>query len=176
MNTPILETDRIILRPLNLQDAEAVYNNWASDPEVAKFLRWSAHDSIDVTIWWLGEEEKDFSCEKSFNWGFVLKETGELIGSGGLHFSEEKNMFELGYCLAKKYWGLGLATEASRAFLDFAKNTLKQTHLFSGHAKDNVASGAVIKKLGFVLTGSGEYTCFDGVRKFESYEYELVLL
>lgn len=57
MKTPILETERLILRPLIVEDAWEVFNNWTSDPEVAKFMRWSTHENAEVTKEWLKEVE-----------------------------------------------------------------------------------------------------------------------
>jgi hypothetical protein len=75
----------------------------------------------------------------------------------------------------KKQWGLGLTTEAGKAMIDFAFNQLKQTTLFVCHAKDNIGSGKVIEKLGFVYQGDGEYSSLDGKEIFESREYLLTV-
>ena len=173
MLTPTLETRRIILRPLQISDAQAAYNNWTSDPEVAKYMRWSAHKSIDVTIEWLSLEQKNLSDKNIYGWGLVLKESGELFGSGGIFYNKEQEMFEPGYCLMKKCWGMGLATEAARAMIDFAIQQLGVTSVFVLHAKENLASGRVIEKLGFTRIGEGSYKSFDGLREFESWEYIL---
>ena len=58
MNTPILETKRLLLRPMKASDAEEVFRNWTSDPEVAKFMRWSTHENVEVTREWLQSEEE----------------------------------------------------------------------------------------------------------------------
>ena len=81
MKTPILESKRIILRPLTIDDAENIYRSWTSDPEVAKFMMWDTHKSIDDTIEWLKIEVENVHKEGLYNWGFVLKETGDLFGS-----------------------------------------------------------------------------------------------
>lgn len=47
--TQIIQTDRLLLRPFRMEDARAMYDNWASDPEVTKYLSWPAHDSPAVT-------------------------------------------------------------------------------------------------------------------------------
>lgn len=113
--------------------------------------------------------------ESNYNWGFVLKENGEIFGSGSLVRNEEHGMFELGYNIMKKYWNQGLTTEASRAIVNFAANVLGVRSLFAAHAKDNTASGRVMEKLGFVYQRDGEITCFDGKRKFAVREYLLTI-
>ena len=174
MKTPILETERLILRPLCVNDAEDIYKNWTSDPEVARFMRWELHKDISETREWLSAEEQCVESDSVYNWGFVLKETEELIGSGGLVFIESKGMYELGYNIMKKYWGKGLATEASHMIIDFAKKELNQKQFYCCHAKDNPASGKVMMKVGFKYQNDGVYYSWNRERKFESKEYLLV--
>ena len=173
MRTPILETKRLILRPLSVDDAEVIYKNWTSDPDVAKFMRWERHKDVSETREWLSAEEEWVESNEVYSWGFVLKETGELIGSGGLVFIETKGMYELGYNVMKKYWGLGIATEASEKIMEYGINELKQKQFYCCHAKDNPASGKVMMKVGFVYQNDGEYFSWDKTRRFECKEYIL---
>ena len=126
MKTPILATERLLLRPLTVDDAESAFANWTSDPDVAKFMRWELHKSISETREWLLSEETLIESDRVYNWGFILKETGELIGSGGLVFVDSKDMYELGYNMMRKYWRKGLTTEAANAIIGFGKNKLMQ--------------------------------------------------
>ncbi len=174
MNTPILESDRIILRPLSINDAEQIYKNWTSDVEVAKFMIWDIHKSINDTIDWLKVEEQNINSEKHYTWGFVLKETGELFGSGGINYKEELDCYELGYNIMKKYWGRGLTTEAGKVILDFAISALGEKKFFCRHAIDNIGSQKVMTKLGFTYYGDGSYTSFSGQKNFLSKDYYLI--
>lgn len=58
-----METERLILRPLAVSDAETVFTNWISDPDVAEFMRWELHKSVFETQEWLASEEKLFESE-----------------------------------------------------------------------------------------------------------------
>ncbi len=173
MKTPILETNRLILRPLKLEDAETIFQNWTSDPEVAKFMRWNTHENVTVTKEWIQSEVDCIENDTVYNFGFVLKDTGELIGSGGLVLIEEKGIFELGYNLMKKYWGQGLATEASEEIVKFGIQELKQTQFFCCHAKNNPASGRVMEKVGFKYQDDSIYYSWDKSKKFECKNYLL---
>jgi ribosomal-protein-alanine N-acetyltransferase len=175
MNTPILETKRILLRPLSAADAETIYKNWTSDPEVAEYMRWNLHRSVEETVEWLAAEEAAVDSETNYTWGFVLKENGELFGSGGIVYDELPEMFHLGYNIMKKYWSRGFVTEASKAIIDFASRELGLTSLYAAHAKGNPASGRVMEKLGFIYHNDCSYTSFDGQRTYESREYILNL-
>ena len=173
MKVPVLETERLLLRPLSLEDAEEIFQNWASDPEVARFMRWNTHQSVEDTREWLRSELDDPLSPSCYDWGFVCKTDGRLIGSGGLVFQEQKGMYELGYNLMKKYWNQGLATEAAREIVRYALEDLGQTQLFCCHAKENPASGRVMEKAGFVYQQDGEYSKLDNSRHFETKEYIL---
>lgn len=173
MNTPIIETARILLRLLKTADAETIYNNWASDPDVARYMNWNLHQSVRDTVEWLTIEEENVLKETNYTWGFVFKENNELIGSGGLNYNEEQKMFELGYNIMKKYWNLGLTTEASKVIIAFAVQNLGVDSFLGRHAKANPASGKVMEKLGFIYQKDGSYSSFDGQRSFECREYTL---
>lgn len=167
----IIETERLILRPLIEEDAEEAFKNWTGDPEVAKFMRWDVHKSVDETREWI-KSEVDMAKEGGlYDWAFVLKETGELIGSGGFIFSEDAGLYELGYNIMKKYWNRGYATEAAQAIVKFAVNELKLKKLYCCHAKDNTASGRVMEKAGFVYWRDGSYESRDGNKKYACREY-----
>lgn len=171
MKTPVIETERLILRPLKIEDAEAIFESWGSDPEVARFMRWNLHKNIEETKEWLVSEEAAEMGDTVFNWGFVLKENKRLIGCGGLIYSQKHQMYEIGYNLARDCWGKGFATEAAKRIVEFAKDELKTKQLFATHAIDNVASEKIIKKIGFTYMNEGTYTSFDGSRVFQSKEY-----
>jgi len=172
--TVFLETERLILRGLKLEDAPTVFNNWTSDREVAKFMRWDAHANIEVTKKWMRECEESIYDKTHYDWGIVLKETNEPIGSIGAFLNaEEPNRYEVGYGLGKKYWGYGYSTEALKCVMDFLVNRVGVKHFICLHAKDNLASGAVMRHAGFVYIKDGTYQSFDGLRKFNSKVYYL---
>lgn len=173
MTVPVLETARVILRPLRISDASAAYKNWASDPDVARFMRWSTHKSVSETILWLASEEAAMERGNHYGWGFVLKDSMELFGSGGLTYSKEREMFELGYNIMKRHWNMGLTSEAARAIVTFAEKSIGVPALFAVHAKENIMSGKVLEKLGFIYQNDSEYESFDGKETFPCREYLL---
>lgn len=170
MKTPILETERLILRPLCVSDAEEVYHNWTSDPEVAKFMVWSLHENIEVTRKWLKSVEEETDSEKSYTWGFERKCDHMLIGSGGIYYIKDRGMFTVGYNIMKLCWHQGYTSETAAKILEFAIKELQQKKLFAYHAKDNINSGKVMEKVGFRYSGDTEYKSMDG-RHVEAREY-----
>jgi ribosomal-protein-alanine N-acetyltransferase len=177
----IIETKRLVLRPLILADAEKAYYGWTGDTEIAKYVSWLPHHTIDDTIVWLKEIEwkqdntGDITLNDNYIWGFVLKETGELFGSGGLIWKEGCQLFQVGYNIMKSHWNHGYTTEAMRAILNFAAMNLRIKRVAGGHAKENLASAKVIEKLGFVYDRDDVTPHVDGIRHFDSREYYLDL-
>ena len=177
----IIETERLMLRPLTLADAETAYHGWTGDPEVAQHVSWLPHHSIDDTVEWLSEIEwkydpkGNFLPNDNYIWGFVLKETGELFGSGGLIWEDDWQLFQVGYNIMKSHWNRGYTTEAMKAILQFAADDLGIKKVAGGHAKENHGSAKVLEKLGFVYDRDDITPHVDGTRFFDSREYYLEL-
>lgn len=173
MITPYLHSPRLCLRPLSVLDSEIIYQHWTSDPEVAKFMRWEPHTSVEETIAWLQEEETQLQG-RNFTWGFELDITGQLIGSGCLQWNNRMDCYELGFNLMKRYWNQGYTTEACNKMLYFAQKQ-KQYHFYACHDQENLASQRVLEKLGFQFTTTGVLIDFSGYRRYYTREYSLDL-
>ena len=173
MITPVIETQRMILRPLSLADSSDIYERWTSDKRVAKYVSWSTHASIEDTKQWLAMEEKNVYDDHTYQWGFTFKDTGYLFGSGGIHFNAEEHVYELGYNIMHKYWNQGLTTEAAKAIIHFGVTQLGIKEFIAWHAVDNPASGAVMKKCGFIYVRNKIHTKFDGITTYEARVHRL---
>lgn len=171
MTTPILQTERLILRPLTTKDAEYIYKTWTSDPRVAKYMLYTTHQNSKVTFEWLKTVEDNLDGD-NYDWGFELKATGCLIGSGGLYLNDDKS-YTIGYNFAFDYWHQGFATEAAKAFVEFAKS-IGIKKLISRHAIPNIYSGKVMQKIGMHCLGETTMTRFNG-EVFPAIKYELDL-
>lgn len=171
METPILETERLILRPITLADADEVFAGWTSDPDVTRYMSYSTHENIEVTRAWLKSVEENQALDTSFDWGFVRKTDGKLIGSGGIYYKEKSGMFELGYNIMKDCWHQGYTTEAAREMVRFAVEELGQTRLYCGHVAENINSGKVMMKVGFRRVGQRPWESLDGTKHYECYDY-----
>lgn len=146
----IIETERLILRKPRLSDAEAMFNNWASDTEVTKFLSWNPHGSVEVTKKLLSIWTKEAEDPNVFRFFITIKGSDEPWGSIDV-VKIHDGAPEIGYCLSSKKWNKGYMTEACKALIDY---------LFSlGYKKvtiraneDNIGSNRVIQKCGLKLT------------------------
>jgi len=175
IKTPDLETERMILRPLSLSDAEQIFNCWTTDEDVARYMVWDIHENVEDTIEWLKLEEANLLSNKNYTWGMVLKENNELFGTIGLNYKDEEKCFSLGYNIAKKYWRNDLTTEAGRKVLEFGVKDLGQKKFFCRHAVENIGSMKVMTKLGFKYAKDGEYSSFSGKKHFKSKDYYLII-
>ena len=163
-----IETERLILRTVTVDDAEAIYV-WASDTDVNKYLMYTLHKDINVTREWL--KTRDINGKEEFDLGFVLKETGELIGQGGLVYREELDAWEIGYNLRKDYWGQGLVPEAIQAIIEYVDKEKGIRASVGEFAKENSKSRRVMEKLGMTFWKDSQYSKLDGSETFDSCKY-----
>lgn len=175
MNTPILETTRLLLRPFCEDDAQDVFNCWESDPDVSKYMFWCSHNDIEKTKEWVKYEIGQISSNTWYRWAVTEKQTGVLMGTGLIYFEPEYSLFEVGYNFGKQFWGQGFATEAMGEIINFAKNNLQIRELVGRYAKDNPASGNILKKLGFIHSRDIPYEANEGKVYFEGIECRLYL-
>ena len=100
--TQRIETDRLILRRFRLEDAEDMYANWASDPEVARFLTWPTHSSVEVTKSLLSDWIPGYEDGGYFNWVMEYKETGKAIGNiSVVKLNENTKAADMAYCMSR---------------------------------------------------------------------------
>ena len=163
-----IETERLILRTVTVDDAEAIFK-WASDPEVNKYMIYPLHANPDVTRDWL--KSRDINGSDEFDLGFVLKETGELIGQGGIFYHEDIDAWSLGYNLRRDYWGQGLVPEAIQAIIDYVDKEKGIRAIVGEFAKENSKSRRVMEKLGMTYWRDAQYSKLDGSEIFESCKY-----
>ncbi len=153
--TQAIETPRLILRRAQMEDAQPMFGNWASDPEVTKFLTWPAHSNIDITKMvlqsWLDAYEKD----DYYQWIIVLKEIDQPIGSiSAVRQNESIGSAEIGYCIGHRWWHKGIMTEALKAVMDFLFLEVGMNRIEARHDPNNPHSGGVMKKCGMKYEGT----------------------
>ena len=109
-----METKRLVLRPFVIEDAGAMFRNWANDPQVTRFLSWEPHKDVEETKkilegWIASYESKDF-----YTWAIAWREDeGNVIGSIAVpQLNQKAGRVTVGYCLGRKWWGNGIMKEA----------------------------------------------------------------
>lgn len=154
IGTHRLETERLILRRYALDDAPAMFKNWASDPEVTRYLTWPPHASVDVTRMVIQSWLESYEKPDTYHWGLELKQTGKLIGDiAVVRIAEPILEAEMGWCMGQKWWGNGYMPEAARAVLRCLFEEVGFGRVCAHHDTENPKSGRVMQKIGMTLEG-----------------------
>jgi RimJ/RimL family protein N-acetyltransferase len=149
-----LTTPRLLLREFTLEDAPGV-QRWAEDPEVYRYMEWGPN-TLEQTQEFLGQAltARLEAPRRTFELGFELRATGELVGAGGLRIrSAEHRVADLGYVLRRDAWGQGLATEAARALVELGLRTLGMHRIWATCHVDNARSARVLARVGMQREG-----------------------
>jgi ribosomal-protein-alanine N-acetyltransferase len=147
-----LSSSRLLLRQFRLTDYQDVYNNWASSPEVTRYLRWDAHQTPQASLDYLRYRLDQYRFDKyNLSWVVILKTTNEPIGEISLVDVDANNHWcEIGYVYGQKYWRQGYASEALLCVLPYLKQ-IGFTQIVSSALKLNVGSAKVLIKCGFTF-------------------------
>ena len=154
LGTKTLETSRLILRPFAVEDAQAMFDNWASDGDVTKFLSWPTHVSVEISAMVLADWVSHYEDENFYQWAIVPKDFGQPIGSiAVVNQKEAVASVEIGYCIGKNWWHKGYTSEALSAVMDFFFDEVGANRVEARHDTNNPNSGAVMKKCGMQFEG-----------------------
>jgi ribosomal-protein-alanine N-acetyltransferase len=154
IGTETIITERLILRRFTLDDAEPLYRNWATDPDVVKFMRMKPHASLDDTRKFVESVVGKYDQPDTYRWVIVLKESGEPIGFIGLMTLSEADMTgDFGYSIGKAYWNKGYTSEALTAVLRYGLINAGYNRLEAYHSIRNMPSGKVMKNAGMTYEG-----------------------
>jgi RimJ/RimL family protein N-acetyltransferase len=159
----VIDTGRLILRRFTLDDLQAFYQ-LASRPEIIRYAQSTPVASLEEARELMKAAPfHDYAAYGYGRFACVWKETGDVIGFSGLKFVPEISDTELGYRFFPEYWGTGLATEAGRASIEFARADLGLKRLVAMVHPENVASARVVEKLGFSIERKLPYSGLRGV-------------
>lgn len=153
--TQTIATERLTLRRFTIEDAENMYYNWASDPEVTKYLTWTPHSGVEASEKIISDWEHSYGKEDFYQWAIELNDIEQPIGSiSVVHMEEDVDSVELGYCIGKSFWHQGYMTEAVEAVIRFLMAEAGAGRVWARHDPENEYSGAVMKKAGMEYEGT----------------------
>ena len=154
---PIVETERLLLRPVTLDDAEAMFA-YASDKDNTRYT-FPTNQNLEETK---NNIAQFYLANPLGRWGIELKSNGKFIGTIDLHkIDSALKKAAIGYIINKKYWNQGLTTEANRAVIELAFEKIGMNKLIALHDKDNPASGKVMEKSGMRFSHEEPYARMD---------------
>lgn len=159
---PVLESERLVMRALSEDDAEALYPLY-SDIEAMRWWSDAPHTSLQQT-----RERLAITTARADwrAWAITLKGDDTAIGTLAAHEARQGRVFEIGYSLARPFWGGGIASEAVSRLLDRLFNEEGARRVFADTDLENAASNALLTRLGFVREGvlRGHWETHIGVR------------
>lgn len=154
IGTVELESNRLLFRKASINDSKDMFNNWANDKEVTKYLRWDAYEKEEDTIKFLNYLENSY------------KEEGVPIGTiGAVDIDVNNNTVEIGYCYGRKFWNKGYGTEALTRIIKFFFEEVGVETIYAYYVDGNSASGKVLEKVGMKYEGILRKRVYDKVTK-----------
>ena len=153
MNEPpqIIETSRLRLRFPTIEDAAAIFEQYAQDKQVTKYMTWRPHSNIETTQKFLQQSIEDLTAKNYYLW--VISPIEEKKAIGMIRVQRYNYRAELGYVLARSYWNRGLMTEALQPLVNWAINQPEIYRVWAVCDYENLASARVLEKIGMTREG-----------------------
>lgn len=155
---PVIETARLVLRPLVEADAGDLFAI-RGDPEAMRFWDWPADQEPTETL----ARVQDFLAKPDAHYWSARRAGGTFIGLFDLSDCQDTTA-DLGFMIARRFWGQGFATEGARALVDEARRR-HLVHLTARIHANNVASRRLLLRLGFAKTGPLRTLCAPSGRR-----------
>ena len=150
----VIETPRLILRkPIAPDDASPIFDSYACDPEVTRFLTWRPHYNLDESQRILRTRVEWWNEGREFSWVITTKTDGAVIGMISAADDDCPSRYSLGYVLARAHWGRGYMTEAARTVVEFLLAQPTITRVWAVADFENVASMRVLENVGMQREG-----------------------
>jgi [ribosomal protein S5]-alanine N-acetyltransferase len=145
----VLAGPRVLLRRPRLDDAAVLFDRITSDPQVTEYLSWTPHPDVDETRRVIREL---FNIGDDRTWVIAIRDTGAVIGELGFR-RPQSHAVELGYCLAGRWWGQGLMSEAVGVVLDALAADPKLYRVWAACHVDNARSARLLERAGLSFEG-----------------------
>lgn len=152
-NLPTLETERLLLRKITLEDAWDMHY-YGSNENVSKYVTWETHKSLSDTREFIEFVLTKYENKKIAPWGIEYKENGKLIGTiDFVSWQLKHNIAEIGYVLSQDYWGKGITTEAAKEVIKFGFENMDLVRIQARCDIENIGSARVMEKVGMTFEG-----------------------
>src|SRR5262245_47067454 len=139
----LIETDRTILRPFEMKDAETALS-WFGDAEVMRYIPFGADSTVEATTERIGRYIEHQRVNGFSKWIIIDRSTNDPIGDAGFYRLPDNLGVELGYRLCRSHWGRGLATEVAQRWIELAGEFLAESTIFAFSHRDNSSSMGVL--------------------------------
>jgi [ribosomal protein S5]-alanine N-acetyltransferase len=151
---PEILTQRLLLRSLRLEDAEAMFR-YASDPEATRYVLFHTHESVQDSADFIHVAITQAGTGFGLVWAIEMRESGEMIGTIGIHNIElDVGSVETGYIIHPDHWGKNYTTEALRALIVQVFERSDINRIAAMHVAEHSPSGRVMQKAGMQYEGT----------------------
>ena len=147
----LVQTERLVLRPPRISDAAAIFQSYAQDVEVTRYLTWEPHKNVQETERFLTGCVAAWEGQNRFPWVVIWREKGELAGMIEMRINNFKA--DVGYVVARSFWGRGVATEALRPIVEWGLGQEGIYRVWALCDAENGASARVLEKVGMQREG-----------------------
>lgn len=155
VGTVTLESERLLLRRLCVEDAQILYNGVRGSAEVAKYMLWQPDNTVEDTKVFLTNLVSEYEKEDFYQWGIVEKSTETLIGMIALFVKDTRSMTgKPAYLIAKDKWGNGYIAEALKEIIRLGFEVIGFNRIAADCLTDNPASGKAMEKAGMIYEGT----------------------
>lgn len=150
---PEIATERLTLRKMMVSDTSDMYE-YASRPDVTKYLTWHPHPDRDYTREYLQYLGNRYAAGMFYDWAVIYEPDCKMVGTCGFTaFHCASDSAEVGYVLNPEYWGKGIAPEALNAVLEFGFETMGLNRIEAKFIEENERSRRVMEKVGMTFEG-----------------------
>lgn len=157
-----IETERLTIRPLRLDDAVALHELYG-DREAMKHLASSVPQTVNESRQWV-EEKINLHNETGLSlWAVVVSSTSEVVGDAGLQRLEDEETIEVGARIIRRLWGRGYGREAAQALIEAGFKDLGVDRIVGITAPGNTAAIHAMEKLGMRSSGTETHAGRDWV-------------
>ena len=150
---PTLETERLILRRITLDDVDDMFL-YGSNEEVSKYVTWNTHKTLSETKEFINFVLNKYEKNQVAPWGIEYKENGKFIGTIDFVWIQPKQKSaEIGYVISQEYWGNGLAAEAAKEVIKLGFEKMDLVRIQARCDVENIGSSRVMEKVGMSFEG-----------------------
>jgi [ribosomal protein S5]-alanine N-acetyltransferase len=146
-----IETERLLLRKPRIEDARTIFEGWAQDQEVTRYLTWRPHERSEQAQEFVQGCIHAWEGETRFPYMITLKQNGQVVGM--IDPRIEGSKVGIGYGAARAHWGKGYMSEATRAIIDWAFQQPSIYRVYATTDVENLASQRVLEKAGMQREG-----------------------
>ncbi|MFF2753754.1 GNAT family N-acetyltransferase [Psychrobacillus sp. NPDC058041] len=160
-NFPHIETERFLLRPIEVKDADAVFHYFSKD-EVTKYYDLDTFTNVDEAIQLIENWQKRFANNEGIRWGIATKNENKIIGSCGYHNWEKEHFkAEVGFEVTPEYWQQGVMTEILPLVMQYGFEEMGLYRIEALYDPENTASKKTLEKAGFIYEGTLRKSSFE---------------